>query len=336
MNMDLLSSKANARYSALPKISAIVPVFNTQDYIAAALDSLLNQSVKFHEIIVIDDGSTDASNDILRQYERDGKIKLLTQTNQGQGAARNAGINLSEGDFIYFFDSDDLASPVLVETIHRELERDPELQLIVFSGKTFYDGDAPASKFQPSYERTKIGRYETFLDAAKAMDAAKENHPQPCLYVVSKEVITHADMRFSNSYHEDETFLIHMTAAVGPCKIMSNALFNRRVRSGSTMTMKKTAKHVTGYLLASEAAQKHANRTSPAVVKDYFTRKALTHYLNAINVSYQVENYPRFQNIKDRFATLPSSRLNLQQWLLLIGGKLALTCKQRLVTLRRH
>jgi glycosyltransferase involved in cell wall biosynthesis len=181
------------------KISVIVPVYNTQDYIAAALDSLLAQTIKFLEIIVIDDGSTDASNAILRQYERDGKIRLLTQANQGQGAARNAGIALAEGDYIYFFDSDDLAAPALVETVSREFERDPALQLIVFSGKTFYDERAQPSKFQPSYERSKVGRYETFLDAARAMDAARENHPQPCLYVLSKAVITQADMHFSNS-----------------------------------------------------------------------------------------------------------------------------------------
>jgi len=319
-----------------PSISAIVPVYNTQDYIGAALDSLLAQTMPFFEIIVIDDGSTDSSNAILREYEQAGKIRLLTQANQGQGAARNAGLTMAQGDFIYFFDSDDLASPVLVETMARELKADPKLELIVFSGKTFYDGDAPASKFQPSYERTRLGRYDRFLEAAKQMDDARENHPQPCLYVLSRNVIKQANMRFSNSYHEDETFLIHMTAAVGPCKVIADPLFNRRVRAGSTMTMKKSAKHVTGYLLACEAAQQHARALSAVGVRDYFTRKALTHYINAINVSYQVENYPRFRSMRDRFEALPSNRISLQQLVLLIGGRQALALKQRLVTLRRH
>jgi glycosyltransferase involved in cell wall biosynthesis len=318
------------------KISAIVPVFNTEDYIASALDSLLVQTVPFHEIIVIDDGSTDRSNMILKEYEREGKIRLVTQKNQGQGAARNAGLALAQGDFVYFFDSDDLASPLLVETVSREFERDPALELIVFSGKTFYDNPASASTFQPSYERSQTGRYKTFLDAARAMDAARENHPQPCLYVLGKNVVTRADMKFSNSYHEDETFLIHMTAAVGACKVIGDPLFNRRVRSGSTMTMKKSAKHVIGYLLASEAAQRHAQAISQTLARDYFIRKSLTHYLNAINVSYQVENYPRFRSVRDRFAALPFSHISLQQLFLLLGGRLASSVKHRLQVLRKH
>jgi glycosyltransferase involved in cell wall biosynthesis len=87
-------------------VSVIVPLYNKKEFIARAIDSILSQSFKNFELIIVDDGSTDGSMDIVRRYT-DPRIKLIRQENQGPGAARNTGANLASGEFLAFLDADD-------------------------------------------------------------------------------------------------------------------------------------------------------------------------------------------------------------------------------------
>ena len=91
------------------KISVIVPVYNTQDYLRECVDSILNQSLSDIELILVDDGSTDFSTDIIFEYvERfPAKVKAICLDNGGQGRARNFGIDAAQGEFLSFIDSDD-------------------------------------------------------------------------------------------------------------------------------------------------------------------------------------------------------------------------------------
>ena len=89
--------------------SIIVPIYNVEKYLVACLDSILRQTFKDYELILINDGSTDESLKICRTYlNKDKRIKLIDKSNGGLSSARNAGISKAEGDFILFIDSDDL------------------------------------------------------------------------------------------------------------------------------------------------------------------------------------------------------------------------------------
>lgn len=91
-----------------PLISIIIPIYNMENYIDFCFKSILNQTLKDIEIICVDDGSTDKSLEILKEYaKKDSRIKILTQQNSGAGKARNKGILESAGEFISFIDSDD-------------------------------------------------------------------------------------------------------------------------------------------------------------------------------------------------------------------------------------
>jgi glycosyltransferase involved in cell wall biosynthesis len=87
-------------------ISVIIPVYNRQEFIKRSIDSVLDQSFKDFELIVIDDGSSDLTPDILKTYTD--KIKVITTKNQGVSSARNEGIKASQGEWICFLDSDDV------------------------------------------------------------------------------------------------------------------------------------------------------------------------------------------------------------------------------------
>jgi glycosyltransferase involved in cell wall biosynthesis len=88
----------------MPKISVIIPVYNTEKYLSQCLDSVLTQTFQDFEVICVNDGSTDGSLAILEEYaKKDPRIIVLTQVNQGQSVARNEGMNQIHGEYVCFF-----------------------------------------------------------------------------------------------------------------------------------------------------------------------------------------------------------------------------------------
>lgn len=98
------------------KVSIIVPVYNIQDYIGDCIESLINQTYKNIEIILVDDGSTDNSGIICDTYkQKDDRIQVIHQKNKGLSEARNIGVTLASGDYVVFVDGDDIVSLQLVK-----------------------------------------------------------------------------------------------------------------------------------------------------------------------------------------------------------------------------
>jgi glycosyltransferase involved in cell wall biosynthesis len=109
-------------------ISAIITTFNYEAFLPHAIESVLNQTLPPDEVIIVDDGSTDRSAELVRRYGR--RILYVWQANQGPGTARNLGIRISRGDLIAFLDSDDLWFPRKLELQNAALARDGELDLV--------------------------------------------------------------------------------------------------------------------------------------------------------------------------------------------------------------
>ena len=105
-----------------PKISVIVPIYNVEEYLEKCLDSLVNQTLKDIEIILINDGSPDNSEEIVNKYLKKYKEKIIyhKKENEGQGIARNYGINLAKGEFISFVDSDDYVDKTMFEKLYNK------------------------------------------------------------------------------------------------------------------------------------------------------------------------------------------------------------------------
>src|SRR5437588_13065345 len=95
------------------KISVVIPTYNYGQYIDAAIQSALAQSLPPDEIIVVDDGSTDDTESIVSRFN--GKVKLVRQHNLGPSAARNAGAALAQGDYVAFCDADDMCLPTKLQ-----------------------------------------------------------------------------------------------------------------------------------------------------------------------------------------------------------------------------
>lgn len=102
----------------MPELSVIVPVYNTEKYLRKAIDSLLNQTYKDIEVLLINDGSTDNSGAICDEYSlKDNRVRVFHKQNEGQGKARNLGVEKAQGEYITFLDSDDFIDPITYEKI---------------------------------------------------------------------------------------------------------------------------------------------------------------------------------------------------------------------------
>lgn len=105
------------------KVSVIIPMYNAEPYIMQCLESVLRQTYQCLEILIVDDGSTDRSLDICREFSsNDRRIKLLSQERKGVSSARNRGMEEASGKYIFFLDSDDVIHPCLLEQYVRKAE----------------------------------------------------------------------------------------------------------------------------------------------------------------------------------------------------------------------
>ena len=135
------------------KVSVIVPVYNVEKYLEECVDSLIGQTLKEIEILLIDDGSTDSSGDICDRYAQQyDNIHVIHKENEGQGKARNIGLLRVHGKYVYYMDSDDLLEKDSLHFLYDEAER-KQLDVILFSAECFSDEtDIEFDKI--SYQRT--------------------------------------------------------------------------------------------------------------------------------------------------------------------------------------
>lgn len=139
----------------MPKVSVIIPTYNRADFIEDAVESVLCQTYKDFEIIIVDDGSTDNTKDMLQKFHN--KIRYIYKSNGGVASARNAGIKHAQGIYIAFLDSDDLWLPERLQFGVQALESDKDIGLIfsdcsrVFhkemSAKSYFDDYKPYAGF---------------------------------------------------------------------------------------------------------------------------------------------------------------------------------------------
>ena len=111
----------------MPRVSAIIPTYNRKAYVLEAVDSVLEQTYGDYELIVVDDGSEDGTGEALKEYSE--KLRYAHQDNNGVSSARNSGLELAEGEFIAFLDSDDLWLPEKLDIQVAWMDKHPEAQI---------------------------------------------------------------------------------------------------------------------------------------------------------------------------------------------------------------
>jgi len=119
----------------MPKVSVVIPTYNAAQYIGETVESVLNQSYKEYEIVVVNDGSTDNTEQVLQKYGN--RIRYIKQTNGGEGAARNRGIREAHGEWVAFLDADDLWLPHKLKVQMEFAAQHPDVDLIYGDASSF-------------------------------------------------------------------------------------------------------------------------------------------------------------------------------------------------------
>lgn len=183
----------------MAKISVIIPVYNREKTIKRAIDSVIGQLDENTELVIVNDGSTDKTEDIIKeQVEKCGNnISYYKKENEGVASARNFGIEKSKGDYIIFVDSDDYISPNLIKTINTYLVQD--IDIIKFKA-THVDSEGQAIRRIDGPVFDNVNGEKTFKELAFS-DILMDS---PCLYAFKKELFTKNNLFFrKGTYHED-------------------------------------------------------------------------------------------------------------------------------------
>lgn len=218
-------------------VSVIVPMFNAEEYIAACLESVLAQTWEDFELIVVDDGSTDGSRALAQAYaERDERIRIVSQPNRRQGAARNRGLREASGEYVYFLDADDMMLPELLETCYRACEND-SLDFATFDTTAFAEGKDAAELV----EADTIGVHRASV-SAEIMDGPEfwsrycgDNLPLTCwLEFFRREFLVDNGIWFEEGiFFEDNDWILRVFLAARRVRYIPRALHRYRLHSES-------------------------------------------------------------------------------------------------------
>lgn len=222
------------------KLSMIVPVYNTQDYLRECLDSLVAQTWADIEIICVDDGSTDASAQILGEYGRlDERIQIIRQENRGLSAARNAGLKAASGEYVGFVDSDDVLERTACERLVHEIwGKEPDL--IVFGAKTIPE----TALSQDSWLSSALSPGDVMLRGEELRAVMMQPGAWPFVWrnCIRRSLLVSEGLLFDESvrYGEDTLFQMCLLPACSRISFISDRLYAyRKDRPGSLMEQLK-------------------------------------------------------------------------------------------------
>ena len=213
-----------------PLLSIIIPAFNIEQYISRALDSLINQSYKNIEVIVVNDGSTDSTGDIIDSYvKKDNRIKVIHKNNEGVSIARNTGIHLAKGDYIGFVDGDDTVDDDMFETlIQNAINYNADIShcgyKMVFPSRTDYYYNTGDIVIQDNQEGLK--------------DLLKADRVEPSLNNKIYKSSLFKDIRLNSKIKHNEDLLANFYLFKKATKSVfyDKCLYNYMIRKGSAAT----------------------------------------------------------------------------------------------------
>ena len=205
------------------KVSVIVPIFNSENYLEKCLDSILSQTLNDIEIILIDDGSTDASLQIIKQYAKKyNNIKYKTKKNEGQAIARNLGIEMATGEFISFVDSDDYIENTMMEELYRNaIENSSDIVICD------YIEECP---------NKKIEKKSLFINTENLAKSYILSVAGPCSKIIRTEIFKKNDIKFlENNIYEDLAIIPTLALYTEKISYCEEVLYHYVIRNNSTM-----------------------------------------------------------------------------------------------------
>lgn len=271
------------------KVSVIVPVYNVEQYLRKCLNSLIHQTLQEIEIICVDDGCTDSSPAILDEYRSaDSRITVVHQENRGQSAARNNGLGLAKGIYVYFCDSDDyLCSDALEICYKTALKYD--LDVLRFGYKEFVDGRAEELTEKECFSVSNVISGINMLSYLRCSGSMTPG--MPFLFIRRLEIEKHQYRFIEGIIREDHAFFTEILMTAERTFHLDIPLYYRRVRAGSTMTSPNECKSARGFLVTVEHFLKNTDNEINGEIKKQiylFYRHFIIYYLKTTDSEKEI------------------------------------------------
>lgn len=234
----------------MPKVSVILPVYNVEAYLDEALYSLEKQTLKDIEIIAVNDGSTDNSLSILDKHAlTDKRISIYSQKNKGLSGARNTGLNLCQGEYVYFMDSDDIIDKTALEECYNYAKKH-DADVCLFDAEVFYEKDALQIPWDYNRNDTLVEdkKYEGLSLFNLLLD--KEKHRAVVwLQFTRWEYLKKTKLNFYDGLiHEDELFTPQVILQTNRIYYLNRKFVKHRIRKSSIVGKGYSKKNLNCYL----------------------------------------------------------------------------------------
>lgn len=259
----------------MKKISIIIPVYNTAKYLKRCFDSVLVQSYKDFEMVIINDGSTDNSEQIINEYKDKypDLISYYNKPNTGVASTRNFGIEKAKGEYIMFLDSDDYIDKALLKTLEQYINNDIDLikfkiQRVDEEGKTLEI--VPGATFE---ETTGEDGFNKLYSTDVLLDS-------PCAYLIKKEIFTKNNLKFAVGTEHEDFGLVPFIIVLAKTMVSVNFYGYFYIQSDNSITrnedykrtIKKAYDALKHYDNAMEQVQKlQLNKLTKQNLKIYYT-----------------------------------------------------------------
>ena len=219
-----------------PKVSVIVPVYNTEKYLRKCLDSLTDQTLKDIEIIIINDGSKDSSPLIIKEYTEKYSERFisLTQENSGQAVARNVALKMCRGEYVGFLDSDDFVCTDMFEKMYNAATSEKADYVACGFSEITYDEEG---------KEVELKHYECSKPAYSRKDMFFGAYASPWLHLYKRDVLEKSGADFPQGVvYEDTAFYLNLIPYITKLAVIEEPLVYHVKHSSSTMTTFKAAK----------------------------------------------------------------------------------------------
>lgn len=259
-------------------ISIIIPVYNVEEYLAECLDSVLAQTYKNLEIIVVNDGSTDRSGEICQEYaKKDQRIILIEKENGGLSDARNAGIKMATGEYLMFLDSDDYWGGQIVSDLSKIIsDSNPDIILHEYS---LINGIESEKELDNSYEAKN---FKKDFHSLVEMNKYKSN---AWTKIIKRNILLGNDILFEKGLlHEDVAYSFDISPFINTYVYYPNDFYKYRIRSNS-ISNKLKRKNINHLLLIIDKRLDFLIEN-----KNIFIYKGLKSFLMK-NISYTLVHY---------------------------------------------
>ena len=282
------------------KVTVVVPSYNTARVIGKCLDSILNQTLKDTEIIVVDDGSTDKTVQVAKQYaQKDSRISIIEQPHSNAGDARNRGIDKAQGEYVVFWDSDDFFEAEALEKLYNK-STEKNLDICICNAwhwNEYLQIDEEGGKVDEEFIPEK--EVFSYKDAPQSFYNVTANVPWNKMFRLA--FLREKDIRFQSITKANDVYfnLIAMAQAERISIINENLVHWRYNQSGTTTTTDVSRSPMCVFEAFEKAKEKLVELGIYEEVKISFLNKAVGSYLYVLECQRGLGNLQNFRNMFD-------------------------------------